>query len=98
MTMKLSNEFKTIRDNFLAAVNNNEPAEKQNELYGAMLDELLNEAKKQARAEAEGLILLQTRQTQNYLLVNGNSLMQLQLMWATKKKKLLPQETIDRIF
>ena len=29
MTMKLSNEFKTIRDNFLAAVNANEPAEKQ---------------------------------------------------------------------
>ena len=52
MTMKLSNEFKTIRDTFLAAFNNNEPAEKQNELYGAMLDDLLNEAKKKARAEA----------------------------------------------
>lgn len=97
MTMKLSNEFKTIRDNFLAAVNNNEPAEKQNELYGAMLDELLNEAKKQARAEAEGLIAanpadakLSARERKFFNTVTTDV--------GYKEEKLLPQETIDRIF
>lgn len=97
MTMKLSNEFKTIRDNFLAAVNNNEPAEKQNELYGAMLDELLNEAKKQARAEAEGLIAanpadakLSARERKFFNVVTTDV--------GYKEEKLLPQETIDRIF
>lgn len=97
MTMKLSNEFKIIRDNFLAAVNNNEPAEKQNELYGAMLDELLNEAKKQARAEAEGLIAanpadakLSARERKFFNAVTTDV--------GYKEEKLLPQETIDRIF
>lgn len=97
MTMKLSNEFKTIRDNFLAAINNNEPAEKQNELYGAMLDELLNEAKKQARAEAEGLIAanpadakLSARERKFFNAVTTDV--------GYKEEKLLPQETIDRIF
>lgn len=97
MTMKLSNEFKTIRDNFLAAVNNNEPAEKQNELYGAMLDELLNEAKKQARVEAEGLIAanpadakLSARERKFFNAVTTDV--------GYKEEKLLPQETIDRIF
>ncbi|MDT2570263.1 phage major capsid protein [Enterococcus raffinosus] len=97
MTMKLSNEFKTIRDNFLAAVNNNEPAEKQNELYGAMLDELLNEAKKQARAEAEGLIAanpadakLSARERKFFNEITTDV--------GYKEEKLLPQETIDRIF
>lgn len=97
MTMKLSNEFKTIRDNFLAAVNANEPAEKQNELYGAMLDELLNEAKKQARAEAEGLIAanpadakLSARERKFFNAVTTDV--------GYKEEKLLPQETIDRIF
>jgi HK97 family phage major capsid protein len=95
--MKLSNEFKTIRDNFLAAVNNNEPAEKQNELYGAMLDELLNEAKKQARAEAEGLIAanpadakLSARERKFFNAITTDV--------GYKEEKLLPQETIDRIF
>lgn len=97
MTMKLSNEFKTIRDNFLAAINNNEPAEKQNELYGAMLDELLNEAKKQARAEAEGLIAanpadakLSARERKFFNAITTDV--------GYKEEKLLPQETIDRIF
>ncbi|MDT2669991.1 phage major capsid protein [Enterococcus dongliensis] len=97
MTMKLSNEFKTIRDNFLAAVNNNEPVEKQNELYGAMLDELLNEAKKQARAEAEGLIAanpadakLSARERKFFNEITTDV--------GYKEEKLLPQETIDRIF
>lgn len=97
MTMKLSNEFKTIRDNFLAAVNANEPAEKQNELYGAMLDELLNEAKKQARAEAEGLIAanpadakLSARERKFFNEITTDV--------GYKEEKLLPQETIDRIF
>ena len=97
MTMKLSNEFKTIRDNFLVSVNNNEPAEKQNELYGAMLDELLNEAKKQARAEAEGLIAanpadakLSARERKFFNAITTDV--------GYKEEKLLPQETIDRIF
>lgn len=97
MTMKLSNEFKQIRDNFLAAVTNNEPAEKQNELYGAMLDELLNEAKKQAREEAETLIAanpadakLSARERKFFNEITTDV--------GYKEEKLLPQETIDRIF
>lgn len=97
MTMKLSNEFKQIRDNFLAAVTNNEPAEKQNELYGAMLDELLNEAKKQARQEAETLIAanpadakLSARERKFFNEITTDV--------GYKEEKLLPQETIDRIF
>lgn len=97
MTMKLSNEFKQIRDNFLAAVTNNEPAEKQNELYGAMLDELLNEARKQARQEAETLIAtnpadakLSARERKFFNEITTDV--------GYKEEKLLPQETIDRIF
>lgn len=97
MTMKLSNEFKEIRNQFLAAVTNEEPAEKQNELYGQMLDELLNEARKQARNEAEGLIAanpadakLSARQRQFFNAINTDV--------GYKEEKLIPQETIDRIF
>ena len=49
MGMKLSNEFKTARQNFLDAVTNNEPAEKQGELYGKMLDAIMKQRKQLVR-------------------------------------------------
>lgn len=97
MTMKLSNEFKQIRDKFLNAVNTGEPVETQNELYGQMIDELLNEAKKQGLAAAEGVIATNPADAKMsagarkfFNAVNTDV--------GYKDEELLPQETIDRIF
>ncbi|EHD5018726.1 phage major capsid protein [Listeria monocytogenes] len=97
MTIKLSNEFKEARENFLAAVQANDSQEVQNEKYGQMLDALLSEARKEARSETEGLIAsnpadgkLTARERKFFNEVNTEV--------GYKEETLLPQETIDRIF
>lgn len=97
MTLKLSSQFKTVRDNFIAAVQTGEPEEKQNELYGQMIDELLNEAKKEARETAEQYAAgtpadaeLTAKERKFFNAINTDV--------GYKEETLLPQETIDRIF
>lgn len=97
MTMKLSNEFKKIRDEFLNAVSTGESVEKQNELYGQMLDELLNEAKKQGANAAEGLIA--TNPADAAMSAKGRKFFNdINTEVGYKDEELLPEETIDRIF
>ena len=79
--MKLSDEFKTARQNFLDAVTNNEPAEKQGELYEKMLNAILDEAKKSAREEVDGLVAVSP--FDDCLFVNVN----FSIIWTKKLQK-----------
>ena len=53
MTINLSETFANAKNEFINAVNNGEPQERQNELYGDMINQLFEETKLQAKAEAE---------------------------------------------
>ena len=55
MTINLSETFANAKNEFINAVNNGEPQERQNELYGDMINQLFEETKLQAKAEAERL-------------------------------------------
>lgn len=97
MTLKLSNEFKSIRETFINSVQNDEPKDKQNELYGQMIDELLNEAKRQAREEAEKYAAGTPADAK--LTANERKFFnEINTEVGYKEEKLIPQETIDRIF
>ena len=52
MTMKLSNKFNEIRQNFLNAVANGAPQEEQAKLYNEMIESMTNEMMEQARTAA----------------------------------------------
>ncbi len=53
MTINLSETFANAKNEFINAVNNGEPQERQNELYGDMINQLFEKIKLQAKAEAE---------------------------------------------
>lgn len=97
MTLKLGDEFNQARDNFLNAVQNNEPEEKQSELYGEMVNQIAEEAKRQARQETESVIAtnpaeakMSARERKFFNEIDTNV--------GYKEDTLLPQETFDRIF
>ena len=97
MTLKLGDEFNQARDNFLNAVQNNEPEEKQSELYGDMVNQIAEEAKRQARQETESVIAtnpaeakMSARERKFFNEIDTNV--------GYKEDTLLPQETFDRIF
>ncbi|MEK0177484.1 phage major capsid protein, partial [Tetragenococcus halophilus] len=56
MSFNLGNEFNEAREAFLNSVQNNEPEDKQAELYGDMVNQIAEEAKRQARQETESVI------------------------------------------
>lgn len=95
--MKLSDEFKTARQNFLEAVTNNEPAEKQGELYEKMLNAILDEAKKSAREEVDGLVAVSPFD-EKLSLREREFFNNLDKKAPEKIEKFFPQETVDRIF
>lgn len=95
--MKLSDEFKTARQNFLDAVTNNEPAEKQGELYEKMLNAILDEAKKSAREEVDGLVAVSPFD-EKLSLREREFFNNLDKKAPGKIEKFFPQETVDRIF
>lgn len=97
MTLKLGDEFNQARDNFLNAVQNNESEEKQSELYGEMVNQIAEEAKRQARQETESVIAtnpaeakMSARERKFFNEIDTNV--------GYKEDTLLPQETFDRIF
>ncbi|HCZ6944764.1 TPA: phage major capsid protein, partial [Staphylococcus aureus] len=49
MTINLSETFANAKNEFINAVNNGEPQERQNELYGDMINQLFEETKLQAK-------------------------------------------------
>ncbi|MEK0177454.1 phage major capsid protein, partial [Tetragenococcus halophilus] len=97
MTLKLGDEFNQARDNFLNAVQNNESEDKQAELYGDMVNQIAEEAKRQARQETESVIAtnpaegkMSARERKFFNEIDTNV--------GYKEDTLLPQETFDRIF
>ena len=97
MTINLTNDFKSARENFLTAIQNGETEEQQAELYGQMINELFEESKRQAKEEAEKMTSVSTadskltsEQRKFFNDINKDV--------GYKEEKLLPEETIDRIF
>lgn len=97
MTIKLTNDFKAVREKFLNAIQNGESQEVQTELYAEMLDSLITSAKAEALNAAEGAIAntpndsqITAKERKFFNVVNTEV--------GYKEETLLPQETIDRIF
>ena len=97
MTIKLSDEFKTAREEFLNALSQGETEEKQAELYGQMINELFEESKKQAKQEAEAIASLPNADKQ-LTAQQRKFFNEINTEVGYKEEKLLPEETIDRIF
>lgn len=97
MTMKLSNDFKEVREKFLNAVQNGESQEVQNKLYAEMLDALAETAKAEARKEAESAIAV-TSADGKISAAERKFFNEINTEVGYKEETLLPQETIDRIF
>lgn len=97
MTIKLSDDFKTARQEFLNAIQNGETEEVQAELYGGMINELFEEARKQAKQEAEAVASLPT-QDSKLTAQQRKFFNEINTEVGYKEEKLLPEETIDRIF
>lgn len=97
MTLKLGDEFNQARDNFLNAVQNNEPEEKQSELYGEMVNQIAEEARNQARQETESVIA--TNPAEAKMSARERKFFnEIDTEVGYKEEKLFPQETINRIF
>lgn len=103
MTIELTGmqKFKEAKANFISAIKNGEDKEKQGEAYIAMIDglqeDVLAEAKKEARKEAESYAIgttadgkLSAGQRKFFNVINQEV--------GYKEETLLPQETIDEIF
>lgn len=97
MTIDLSNDFKTARQDFLNAIQNDESEEQQAELYGNMINELFKESKAQAQAEAERISSLPSADKQ-LTAEQRKFFNEINTEIGYKDEKLLPEETIDRIF
>lgn len=97
MTIKLSNEFKDARQEFLNSVQNGESQDKQNELYNEMINEMVEDTKRQAREEAVNALDMSTadakltnEQRKFFNAINTEV--------GYKEDTLLPEETINKIF
>ncbi|MGO3049158.1 MAG: phage major capsid protein [Staphylococcus sp.] len=97
MTIQLSDDFKTARQEFLNAIQNGEDEKEQAELYGKMINELFEESKAQAQAEAERVSSLPTAESK-LTAEQRKFFNEINTEVGYKEEKLLPEETIDRIF
>ncbi|WP_039067662.1 phage major capsid protein [Staphylococcus shinii] len=97
MTIQLSDDFKTARQEFLNAIQNGEDEKAQAELYGKMINELFEESKAQAQAEAERVSSLPTAESK-LTAEQRKFFNEINTEVGYKEEKLLPEETIDRIF
>lgn len=97
MTMTLSKDFTEKKAAFLAAVQDQEPAEKQNELYGDMLQALYDDAKKVAREEAEA-VMATTPADGQLTAAERKFFNEIDKTPAEGVIKHFPVETVDRIF
>lgn len=97
MTINLSDDFKTARQALVDAIKNGESEDVQAEAYENMLNELFEETKKQAKLEAEKATDLTTADKQ----LNASDRKfynEINKEVGYKEEKLIPEETIDRIF
>ncbi|MCE5820244.1 phage major capsid protein [Staphylococcus pseudintermedius] len=97
MVIKLSNEFITARQELVNAIKNGESEEVQAKAYENMLNELVEEAKKQAKLEAEKVTDL-TSADKQLNAADRKFYNEINKEVGYKEEKLIPQETIDRIF
>ncbi len=97
MTIKLSTDFENAKTAWIQAVQNNESTEKTGELYGEMLDLMIEEAKKAgevaAASYAAGNSLDAKLSAEQRKFFNEVS-----TEVGYKEETMLPQETIDNIF
>lgn len=94
---KLSDAFNEAKTNWIQAVQNNESVEKQGELYSEMLDQMLEEARKQGE---QGALAFAASTTQDGKL-NAETRKFFNSINKTvgyANEELLPQEVIDNIF
>ncbi|MDU9304420.1 phage major capsid protein [Staphylococcus coagulans] len=97
MTINLSDDFKTARQALVDAIKNGESEDVQANAYENMLNELFEETKKQAKLEAEKATDLTTADKQ----LNASDRKfynEINKEVGYKEEKLIPEETIDRIF
>ena len=97
MTIRLSEKFTDIRDQFIASIKGGADVETQGKLYADMLDVLREDVVAEARLASEAAIAvnpldgkLSARERKFFNEINKEV--------GYKEEKLLPQETIDRIF
>lgn len=97
MTIRLSEKFTDIRDQFIASIKGGADVEAQGKLYAEMLDVLREDVVAEARLASEAAIAvnpldgkLSARERKFFNEINQTV--------GYKEEKLLPQETIDRIF
>ena len=95
--MKLNNEFKEIRQKFLDSVTNGDAQEIQNELYEAMIDSILDQAKKEAAQEVNHLVAKKPSEAK-MTLAEREFFNDIDKTTPTGITKLFPEETVDRIF
>lgn len=95
--MKLSNAFNEAKTAWINAVQENSSVEKQGELYSAMLDQLLVEAKTAGEQGAESLVAKTSADGK----MNAESrkfFNEINTSVGFADEELLPQETINNIF
>ena len=97
MTIRLSEKFTDIRDQFISAIKGGVDVETQGKLYAEMLDVLREDVVAEARLASEAAIAvnpldgqLSARERKFFNEITKEV--------GYKEEKLLPQETIDRIF
>ena len=97
MPLNLSDDFKNAREEFLNAIQNGDSEQEQAELYGQMINELFEESKAQAKQEAEKISSLPSKDKQ-LTAEQRKFFNDINTEVGYKEEKLLPEETIDRIF
>ena len=98
MTMKLSNKFNEIRQNFLDAVANGAPQEEQAKLYNEMIESMTNEMMEQARHAAHEEVSQMNPYDAKMSAEAREFFNDIDKTAPVGVEKLFPQETIDRIF
>lgn len=97
MTIKLSQEFEQAKLNWINAVQNEESIEKQGQLYGEMLDQLLVEAEKAGEKGAESIAAVSSKD-RNMDAKTRKFYNEINKEVGYKDEELLPEETVDEIF
>lgn len=98
MTMKLSNKFNEIRQNFLNAVANGAPQEEQAKLYNEMIESMTNEMMEQARHAAHEEVSAMNPYDAKLTAEAREFFNDIDKTAPVGVEKLFPQETVDRIF
>lgn len=96
--MKLSTDFKQVREEFVNAVASNAPIEVQNDLYANMLDTLHDEMVEKARLTAQKEVAGMNPYDARLSAEAREFFNDINKTAPVGVEKLFPQETVDKIF